>query len=111
MNNNNAQGYEIVENILDISPVEWNLCSDSENAFIKYEFFHALETSHSACFETGWKPHHLIKRNEEEEIIGICPLYLKFHSFGEYIFDHAWANAYERFGLNYYPKLLSLIHI
>ena len=82
---------------------------NNDHPFLQYEFLLALEESKSACAQTGWKPHHYIEVNGKKEIIAACPLYLKNHSYGEYIFDHAWADAYHRHGLNYYPKLQSAI--
>ena len=87
---------------------KWNNCVGNDNPFLQYEFLHALEKSGSATVKTGWQPYHYIEK-ENEEIIAICPLYIKSHSFGEYIFDHSWADAYHRYGLNYYPKLQSAI--
>ena len=87
---------------------KWNACIGSDHPFLQYEFLSALEKSGSATTKTGWQPYHYIEK-ENEEIIGICPLYIKSHSFGEYIFDHSWADAYHRYGLNYYPKLQSAI--
>ena len=86
----------------------WNDCIGNDHPFLQYEFLSALEKSGSATIKTGWQPYHYIEK-ENEEIIGICPLYIKSHSFGEYIFDHSWADAYHRYGLNYYPKLQSAI--
>ena len=86
----------------------WNNCIGNDHPFLQYEFLHALEKSGSATIKTGWQPHHYIEM-ENNEIIAICPLYIKNHSFGEYIFDHSWADAYHRYGLNYYPKLQSAI--
>ena len=87
---------------------KWNRCVGDDHPFIQYEFLNALEKSGSATIKTGWQPHHYIEK-EKEDIIAICPLYIKSHSFGEYIFDHSWADAYHRYGLNYYPKLQSAI--
>jgi len=98
-----------VDSLKKIKKEDWNNCVSSDHPFIQYEFLFALEESKSACTQTGWKPHHYIEYNENSEIIAICPLYLKNHSYGEYIFDHAWADAYHRHGLNYYPKLQSAI--
>ncbi|MDC0217123.1 GNAT family N-acetyltransferase [Pelagibacteraceae bacterium] len=98
-----------IDSLKKIKKVEWNACVDSDHPFIQYEFLFALEESESACSQTGWKPYHYIERNDDNDIIAICPLYLKSHSYGEYIFDHAWADAYHRHGLNYYPKLQSAI--
>ncbi|MDC0497961.1 GNAT family N-acetyltransferase [Alphaproteobacteria bacterium] len=98
-----------IDSLKKIKKEDWNTCVDNDHPFIQYEFLFALEKSESACSQTGWKPHHYIECNDKKEIIAICPLYLKSHSYGEYIFDHAWADAYHRHGLNYYPKLQSAI--
>ena len=98
-----------IDSLKKIKKEEWNACVNSDHPFVQYEFLFALEESESACSQTGWKPYHYIERNDDNDIIAICPLYLKSHSYGEYIFDHAWADAYHRHGLNYYPKLQSAI--
>ncbi len=87
---------------------KWNACIGNDHPFLQYEFLNALEKSGSATAKTGWQPYHFIEK-DKEEITAICPLYIKSHSFGEYIFDHSWADAYHRYGLNYYPKLQSAI--
>jgi len=74
------------------------------NPFVSHAFFSALEASGSACARTGWGPRHLVARLEGT-IAGIVPCYLKSHSQGEYVFDRGWADAYERAGGRYYPKL------
>jgi hypothetical protein len=82
-------------------------CTDSRypyNPFVSHAFFSALEASGSACARTGWGPRHLLARRDGE-IAGIVPCYLKSHSQGEYVFDRGWADAYERAGGRYYPKL------
>ncbi len=76
----------------------------SYNPFVSHAFFNALEASKSACARTGWGPRHLIAK-QEGTIVGIVPCYLKSHSQGEYVFDRGWADAYERAGGQYYPKL------
>ena len=91
-----------------INKYSWNNCIGDDHPFLQYEFLNALEKSGSATIKTGWQPYHYIEK-DNEEIIAICPLYIKSHSFGEYIFDHSWADAYHRYGLNYYPKLQSAI--
>ena len=98
-----------IDSLKKIKLQDWNNCVSDDHPFIQYEFLLALEESKSACAQTGWKPHHYIELNEKREIIVVCPLYLKNHSYGEYIFDHAWADAYHKHGLNYYPKLQSAI--
>src|ERR1700690_2544092 len=74
------------------------------NPFVSHEFFSALEASGSACARTGWGPRHLLAKLDGA-IAGIVPCYLKMHSQGEYVFDRGWADAYERAGGRYYPKL------
>jgi predicted N-acyltransferase len=78
--------------------------SASPHPFTRYEFFAALEESGSAVVETGWQPCHLTLE-KDGQLAGLMPLYLKNHSQGEYVFDHAWADALERAGGDYYPKL------
>ncbi|MBV8976302.1 MAG: N-acetyltransferase [Alphaproteobacteria bacterium] len=92
-----------------IGRANWNACANPENAalpnpFTRYEFFEAAEESGSATAKTGWRPLHLVVERDGA-IDGILPLYLKSHSQGEYVFDHAWADALERAGGDYYPKL------
>ena len=101
--------YFFISSISEVSNTNWNKCSGLDHPFTRYEFLHALEKSNSVSIKTGWQPHHYIEKNKKNDIIAICPLYIKNHSFGEYIFDHAWADAYHRNGLNYYPKLQSAI--
>ena len=86
------------------TPVSLADSKASYNPFVSYAFLSALEASHSACPRTGWGPRHLIARRDGA-IVGIVPCYLKSHSHGEYVFDHGWADAYERAGGRYYPKL------
>ncbi|MBX9710818.1 MAG: GNAT family N-acetyltransferase [Xanthobacteraceae bacterium] len=76
----------------------------SYNPFISHAFFSALESSDSASARTGWLPRHLVAR-QNGKIVGIVPCYAKNHSQGEYVFDHGWADAFERAGGSYYPKL------
>lgn len=85
------------------------------NPFLSYAFLHALHASGSAADDTGWQPQYLTLwtgANADgggERLVAALPLYAKFHSYGEYVFDWAWADAYKRNGLDYYPKLLSAI--
>jgi predicted N-acyltransferase len=92
-----------------IGKESWNACANPDGAakphpFTRFEFFHALEESGSATASTGWQPAHLVLE-EDGAVTGILPAYLKSHSQGEYVFDHAWADALERAGGDYYPKL------
>lgn len=75
------------------------------NPFLSHAFLSAMEESGSATAKTGWHGHHLLLENDEGALIGAIPGYLKSHSQGEYVFDHGWADAFERAGGRYYPKL------
>jgi uncharacterized protein len=92
----------------EISASDWNACAAATgqpfNPFTSHEFLLALELSGSATAKTGWAAQHLVLENDHK-IIGVVPCYLKSHSMGEYVFDHAWADAYGRAGGAYYPKL------
>ena len=98
----------VIGSIATIPATEWDACANPEGTplypFITHRFLLALEESGSVGESTGWAPRHLTARLNNE-IIGIMPLYAKGHSQGEYVFDHAWAGAYERAGGRYYPKL------
>jgi len=105
----------VVHRIADVPASAWDACARGQdssgdracpaNPFISHAFLHALEESGSATQRTGWLPQHPILEDAAGGIAGCMPCYLKSHSFGEYVFDHAWADAYERAGGNYYPKL------
>ncbi len=95
----------VVGSASEISLADWNACAGPENPFAQGEFFRALEASGSACVRTGWQPVHLVADGADGRPAGIMPAYLKTHSQGEYVFDHAWADAWRRAGGDYYPKL------
>jgi predicted N-acyltransferase len=76
--------------------------------FLRLAYLRALHRSNSACADTGWAPVFLTLQ-EDGQLVAACALYLKSHSWGEYVFDHAWADAYQRHGLSYYPKLLGAV--
>ena len=96
---------EVVTSLKEVSEEEWNNCNSEENPFTSYAFLRALEESGSATQNTGWLSQHLILREGDGPIAAVAPLYLKNHSYGEYVFDWGWADAYERAGGRYYPKL------
>ncbi|SMF24443.1 hypothetical protein SAMN02745866_01592 [Alteromonadaceae bacterium Bs31] len=100
---------EFLGSILDINADEWDSLWASEYPFIKHGFLALLEKSGCTTSETGWTPCHLLLRGEEQKIMAAMPLYQKHHSYGEYVFDWGWADAYHRSGLEYYPKLLNAI--
>jgi uncharacterized protein len=122
---------EAVPSVGDVLPAEWDTCANPQSAearsldtlispgsagspcadlkphynpFVRHAFFHAAEASGSAIARTGWQPRHLIAK-VGGQIAGIVPCYLKSHSQGEYVFDRGWADAFERAGGRYYPKL------
>ena len=97
----NSIGEISEENFLELS-------ANISSPFMDYQFLHALEKSKSACLESGWEPTHFTK-NEKDKITGFVPLYKKYNSSGEFVFDHSWAHALEQAGRKYYPKLLTAI--
>src|SRR5215470_3620827 len=93
--------------IAEIPVAAWDGCAGAENPSVSHAFLNALEESGSTTPRTGWAPQHLTLAGRGSSIIGVVPLYAKTHSYGEYIFDYGWADASERSGGRYYPKLLS----
>ncbi|MET0273429.1 MAG: GNAT family N-acetyltransferase [Phenylobacterium sp.] len=97
--------------VSEVGREAWDACAGNPayagNPFMRFDFLDALEQSSCAIERTGWGPQHLSVEDADGRIAAVMPLYLKSHSQGEYIFDHAWADAYERAGGRYYPKLLS----
>ena len=96
---------KVVNRLADLPAAEWDACAGEDNPFLSHAFLSALEESGSATAETGWLPQHLVLEDDGGKLLGAVPLYLKSHSYGEYIFDWSWASAYERAGGRYYPKL------
>ena len=94
--------------IADIPARLWDGLFDSENPFVQHAFLLALEQSACVSTQTGWQPRHLVVLDEERPV-AVMPLYAKNHSYGEFVFDWGWAEAYERHGLDYYPKLVTAI--
>ena len=102
---------KILHSIDEIDESTWNDCAKASppyNPFLNHKFLIALEKSNSVSPETGWQPFHL-KVEKNSELIGVVPMYLKSHSQGEYVFDYGWADAWQRAGGRYYPKLQSSI--
>ncbi len=96
---------EIFSRIADIGQEAWDGCAGGGNPFVSYAFLSALEDSGSVGGQTGWHPRYLALRGEGGVVTAVAPAYGKTHSYGEYVFDHGWANAFERAGGRYYPKL------
>jgi uncharacterized protein len=91
--------------IHDIGPAEWDHCAGSANPFVSHAFLACVEDSGSAGARTGWLPRHAALRDEAGTLVAAAPIYAKSHSYGEYVFDHGWARAFEQAGGDYYPKL------
>ncbi|MFW5681265.1 MAG: GNAT family N-acetyltransferase, partial [Pseudomonadota bacterium] len=94
----------LVRGVAGVPPAAWDRLAPAANPFVRHGYLEALETSASAVPETGWAAIPVVV-GEPEAPAAIAPAYVKSHSAGEYVFDHGWANAYERAGGRYYPKL------
>ena len=99
----------VVDRLSAVGEAAWNACAGPDNPVVSFGFLGALEESGSASARTGWLPQHLLLEDGAGRLIGAVPLYLKSHSWGEYVFDHSWADAYERAGGDYYPKLQAAV--
>jgi len=97
----------ILESLAEAPAAQWNALA-GDNPFVRHEFLHALEVTGCVNAEAGWTPCH-VTLWEHGRLAGCMPLYLKTHSYGEYVFDWSWADAYRRHGVNYYPKLLCAV--
>lgn len=99
---------EFVASVDACDQANWNRLNRTGYPFLRHEFLAALEHSGSVGGDSGWEPRHLIVR-EAGELLAVAPLYLKHHSYGEYVFDWSWADAYHRHGRHYYPKLVTAV--
>lgn len=107
----------VVGAIDEIDAATWDACANPApdghnphqetacNPFVSHSFLSAMEESQSVGGRTGWQPQHVVARTADGELVAVAPCYLKSHSRGEYVFDRGWAEAYERAGGSYYPKL------
>ena len=91
--------------IHEIPAAEWQACAGEANPFVSHAFLSAVEDSGSAGSRTGWLPRHAALRDDRGRLLAAAPMYAKGHSYGEYVFDHGWARAFEQAGGDYYPKL------
>ena len=108
--NQDAHQLRVIQSISDVNESNWNaLLSPDAGPFLRHEFLNTLEQTACVGGNTGWQVAHLLVENAQSEIVGAMPLYLKQHSYGEFVFDWAWAQAYEQNNLPYYPKALSAI--
>ena len=104
-----AATIKIHASIAEIDPSGWDACAGigapDDNPFVSHAFLNALEESRSVSNRAGWMPQHVVVEDTRGAAVACAPMYVKSHSQGEYVFDHAWADAYERAGGRYYPKL------
>lgn len=100
-----ALSVRVIDDLASLDAVAWDACAGAENPFVGHGFLAALEDSGSVGGETGWLPRHLLVEDAGGRLLAAAPMYLKGHSYGEYVFDHGWADAYEHAGGRYYPKL------
>jgi predicted N-acyltransferase len=112
-----APSLRFVSSIEEIGRDRWNALTGTTNPFTRYEFLHALETTGCTSEKSGWQPHHAVvyrgsggtgnSLEDRSQLLAVMPLYLKTNSWGEYVFDWSWANAYQSYGFDYYPKLVT----
>jgi predicted N-acyltransferase len=99
----------IARSLADVDAAQWNALEGADAPFLRHEFLLALEQSECATVATGWEASHVLVEGPDGRLAGALPLYLKPHSWGEFVFDFAWADAYHRAGLHYYPRLVSAV--
>src|SRR5882672_155302 len=106
-------GLRVVESLSAVEAEQWDACAlapgSAGNPFLSHRFLKALEDSKSVGRRTGWQPQYLLAETDDGTLQGAVPLYMKGHSQGEYVFDHGWAQAFERAGGRYYPKLQAAV--
>ena len=90
-----------------VSSESWNELADPDNLFARHQFLYALE-QHDCLQPWGWQPVYFLV-HDEQRLVGACASYIKTNSYGEFVFDWAWADAYQRNNINYYPKLVTAI--
>ena len=104
-----ATEIKVLSHISAVSAAEWDACAGTNNPTVSHAFLSALEDSGSVTAQTGWQPQHLAVYGPDGKLAAAAPMYLKNHSYGEYVFDWGWADAYERAGGRYYPKFQSSV--
>ncbi len=100
--------FRFIKHIADVDASNWDRLTTHGGPFVSHAFLCALESSGSVGQDTGWLPHHLVIE-DDNNLIAAMPGYIKTDSYGEYVFDHAWANAYYHHGREYYPKWVSAV--
>lgn len=97
----------ICDDLTGVAAADWDRLVDDRYPFLRHVFLAGLERHGCLGEAWGWLPRHLLLRDADDRLVGAAPLYLKYNSYGEFVFDWAWADAYRRQGLDYYPKLVS----
>ena len=100
---------KLIPSVADVSADAWNALTPEGYPFVRHEFLRLLEETGCVGPEQGWQPAHVVIQDDAGTPVGLAPSYLKYHSLGEFVFDWSWADAYERAGGKYYPKLLNAI--
>ncbi len=100
---------KVLSSLGEVPAAQWDACAGADDPFLSHAFLSALEDSGSASARSGWLRRHLVVEDGAGVVVAAAPLYLKSHSYGEYVFDWSWADAYERAGGRYYPKLQSAV--
>lgn len=98
-----------IDSLEAVTAEEWDQLRGTNTPFLCHAFLYGLEATGCTTTATGWTPHHWIERNSDGQLMAAMPCYRKYHSFGEYVFDWAWADAWAHYGRDYYPKLLSAV--
>lgn len=97
----------IAHQVSDLDPAAWDRLVGDGSPFVEHAWLAAMERSGAVDSDRGWSPHILIARDTDDQLVGAVPLYLKGHSYGEYVYDWAWADVANRLGVRYYPKLIA----
>ena len=100
---------KVIDRLAEVPAQAWNNLNQNRYPFLRHEFLRGLERNDCLGERTGWYPQHLLAYADDGRLIGAMPLYLKDNSFGEFVFDWSWADAYHRHGIEYYPKLVCAI--
>ena len=95
----------VVQKIAEVSRQRWDALIGGTTPFLKWDWLESLERSGCVNEKTGWLPHHIVLESGDD-LIAACPMYLKLHSMGEFVFDYEWAEAAQHAGIRYYPKML-----
>jgi len=103
---NHTLHYRFIDSLSALPAASWNALVDADSPMLRHEFLYALEQTGCTNAASGWSPRHLLLERGQK-LVAAVPLYSKEHSYGEYVFDWAWADAYHRAGLTYYPKLVA----